>query len=246
MISLILAAGKGERLGLHRNKCMLEYQGKSLLGHNLERASEVCEKIYVVVGHGKEDIMKGFGDQYNNIPIQYIVQAEQRGLIDAVEKSKEHITEDFFLLLGDEVLVESRHRLMLDKFRNENLFGVCGVKYSTPDKIRRTYTIETIGEKIVKLVEKPSTILSLWQGTGHCMFKNDILRYLDCKPRDIAEWIQLAVDDGKLVKAFEICSEFFNINTKQDLEELTEFNDRKASHELTTSAPYKLSGITSQ
>lgn len=233
MISLILAAGKGKRLSLPTNKCMLEYQGEPLLGHNLERASEVSNRILIVVGHKREDIVRRFGDQYNNIPIQYIVQAEQKGLIHAIETSKEHITEDFFLQLGDEILLGSKHRLMLHKFHNEDLFGVCGVKYSTPEKIRRTYTIETMSEKIVKLVEKPSIILSLWQGTGQCMFKKDILQYLDCKPRDIAEWIQLAVDDGKLVKMFEICSEFFNINTEQDLKELTEFDHEEVAHELT-------------
>ncbi len=232
MISLILAAGKGERLGLPGNKCMLEYKGEPILGYSLERASEVSNKILIVVGHKKEDIMRRFGDQYNNIPIQYIVQAEQKGLMHAIETSKEHITEDFFLQLGDEILLESKHRLMLHKFHDEGLFGICGVKYSTPEKIWRTYTLETIGEKIVKLVEKPRTVLSLWQGTGECMFKNEILQYLDGKPRDIAEWIQLAVDDGKLVKMFEVCSEFFNINTEQDLKELTAFDHWEAAHEL--------------
>lgn len=231
MISLILAAGKGERLRIQGNKCMLSYQQKPLLGHNLDRASEVSDKILIVVGHGKEEIMRRFGDQYHNIPIQYIVQNEPKGLIDAIERSKNHITEDFFLQLGDEILIESRHKLMLQKFHNDDLFGVCGVKHSTPEKIKKTYTVEVVGEKIVKLIEKPTTVLSFWQGTGHCMFKKDILQYLDRKPRDIAEWMQLAVDDGKLVKTFEICSEYFNINTEQDLKELEEFDRRKAWHE---------------
>jgi dTDP-glucose pyrophosphorylase len=234
MKALILAGGRGKRLGEitnSMNKCMLELGGKPVLEYNIERAFEIdeIEEIVIVVGHRAEDIINRYGIDYKGKRIRYVIQWEQRGLVHAIECGKEAIGNDnFFLLLGDEVLINSRHKEMLKKFKDEDLFGICGVMIQKDkSKISRTYTVLVDDNgRIFRLIEKPKKALNNWQGTGHCIFKNEILSYIERTPihpergeKELPDLIQCAVDDGQLVKIFDICDEYRNINSQEDLEE---------------------------
>lgn len=234
MKALILAGGRGKRLGNITNsinKCMLELSGKPVLDYNIERVCEIegLEEIVIVVGHRAEDIINGYGIEYKGKRIRYVIQWEQKGLVHAIECCKEAIgKDDFFLLLGDEVLVNSRHKEMMEKFRDEDLFGICGVMtQKDKSKISRTYTVLVDdNDRIFRLIEKPKKALNNFQGTGHCIFKNEILSYIERTPthpergeKELPDLIQCAVDDGQLVKIFDICDEYTNINSEEDLRE---------------------------
>lgn len=234
MKALILAAGRGKRLGEAKgdfNKCMLELGGKPVLEYNLERAADLkdVDEIIIVVGYRAEDIINRYGKSFRGKEISYVLQWEQHGLVHAIGHSREAIgKEDFFLLLGDEVLINSRHKEMLEKFKKEKLFAVCGVCVAKDrSKISRTYTVisDTDGT-IFRLIEKPKKALNDYQGTGHCIFKNDILSCIERTPihhqrgeKELPDLIQCAVDDGHKIKIFDVCDEYTNINTEEDLRE---------------------------
>jgi dTDP-glucose pyrophosphorylase len=232
MKALILAGGRGKRLGNITdsiNKCMLILGGKPVLEYNIERAAEIHEinEILIVVGHRAEDIINRYGIEYKGKRIRYVIQWEQKGLVHAIECAKEMIGgDDFFLLLGDEVLINSRHKEMLEKFIEEKLFAICGVMFQKDQsKISKTYTVLTDDNgRIFRLIEKPRKALNNWQGTGHCIFKNEILNYIERTPihpergeKELPDLIQCAVDDGRVVKIFNICDEYTNINSEKDL-----------------------------
>ncbi|MCJ7631275.1 nucleotidyltransferase family protein [Candidatus Bathyarchaeota archaeon] len=231
--ALILAGGRGKRLGStpdSTNKCMLVVQGRPVLEYNLDRAVDLdVEEIVLVVGYKAENIINRYGTSYRSKRIRYVIQWEQRGLVHAIECSKDAIgKDDFFLLLGDEVLVGSRHKNMLKAFQGNDVFVVCGVMTQRDiQKISRTYTVLTAeNEKVLRLIEKPKKVLNNWQGTGHCMFKNDIFSYIERTPihperkeKELPDLIQCAIDDGQLVKIFNICDKYTNINSKEDLKE---------------------------
>lgn len=232
MKALILAGGRGRRLENitnSMNKCMLTLGGRPVLEYNIERAVEIDEidEIILVVGYRAEDIINRYGIEYKGKRIRYAIQWEQKGLVHAIECAKDAIRKSsFFLLLGDEVLVNSRHKEMLKKFKEEDLFGICGVTFQkNKNKISRTYTVLVDDDgKILRLIEKPRKALNNWQGTGHCIFKNKILSYINRTPihpergeKELPDLIQCAVDDGQLVKIFNICDEYTNINSEEDL-----------------------------
>ncbi|OFV67071.1 MAG: glucose-1-phosphate thymidylyltransferase [Candidatus Syntrophoarchaeum butanivorans] len=237
MKALILAGGRGRRLGNltnSMNKCMIGLGGKPVIEYNLARAAEIEEiaEIVVVVGHRAEEIINRYGISYNGKRIQYVIQWEQKGLVHAIECAKDAIgKDDFFLLLGDEVLVNSRHKEMLEVFKQENLFGICGVVFQHDlTKISRTYTVivDDAG-RVFRLIEKPKKALNNFQGTGHCIFKNEILSYIERTPihpergeKELPDLIQCAVDDGQVVKIFDICDAYTNINSEEDLKEAEE------------------------
>lgn len=237
MKALILAGGRGQRFGAlteSMNKCLLELEGKSILEYNLDRAAELdLDEIVIVVGYRAEDIINRYGTDYKGIRIRYIIQWEQKGLVHAIECAKNTIDkDDFFLLLGDEVLINSRHQEMLNKFKNEDLFAVCGVTLQNEvEKISRTYTVLIDDNlRVFRLIEKPKKALNNWQGTGHCIFKNEILSYIDRTPihfergeKELPDLIQCAVDNGHFVKIFNICDYYTNINSEDDLRDLHEF-----------------------
>lgn len=233
MKALILAGGRGKRLGSipdSSNKCMLEVKGRPVLEYNLDRAVELdADKIIIVVGHKAEDIINTYGINYKGKRIRYVIQWEQKGLVHAIECAKDAVDkDDFFLLLGDEVLVNTRHKEMLKVFLREDVFAICGVMFQKEkEKIRKTYTVLTDDNgRIIRLIEKPKKALNNWQGTGHCMFKNGILSYIERTPihnerkeKELPDFIQCAVDDGWSVKIFDICDAYTNINSEEDLKE---------------------------
>ena len=60
MIFIILAAGKGTRLyPLTKPKCLIKYQGKSILDHQLENCKKMnITKIFLVCGYKSSQIKK--------------------------------------------------------------------------------------------------------------------------------------------------------------------------------------------
>jgi len=233
MKAVILAGGRGKRLGdttKCTNKCLLALNNRPVIEYNLDRALECrVDEIIIVVGHCAEDIINRYGTEYRGAKIHYVIQWEQKGLVHAIESCKNAIgKDDFILLLGDEVLINSRMPAMMDIFINDSPFVLCGVLHQEDHrKIGKTYTVLAGNEsRIFRLIEKPKTTTTDIQGTGHCIFRNEILTYIDRTPihpergeRELPDLIQCAVDDGKVVKYFTVCEKYTNINDKNDLAE---------------------------
>ncbi len=231
MKALILAGGRGKRLGAvsdGQNKCMLKIRSRPLIEYSLDCAicTDISEMI-IVVGHNAEEIINSYGNRYNGKPIKYVIQLEQKGLVHAIECAKEVIEkEDFRLMLGDELMINPQHQLMIDIFEEENLFGICGVVIvEDMDLIKKTYSvIQSEDNRIYRLVEKPSKPMNDIMGTGNCIFENEILSYIDQTPinqkrgeKELPDLIQCAIDEGNIVKSFKICDHYVNINVPEEI-----------------------------
>lgn len=231
MKALILAGGRGKRLdevSTNSNKCMIPISGKPAIEYSLcyAAATDISE-IVVVVGYQAEKIINFFGNRYDGRKLNYVIQWEQKGLVHAIGCAKDAIgKEDFMLLLGDEILVNPRHRNMLDEFTKTNVFALCGILHvDNKELIKRTYTlINDDDNTIYRLVEKPRNPLNNLMGTGQCVFDNATFEYVDVTPihherkeKELPDLIQCAIDDGKLVKSFVICDKYTNINSKEDI-----------------------------
>lgn len=231
MKSVILAGGRGTRLdelSAVKNKCMTRVNGKPVIEYSLDCAVAAdVEEIIIVVGHRAEEIINSYGNRYKDKQLKYVVQWEQHGLVHAISCARESIGGDnFMLLLGDEIYINARHRDMLKRFREGDVFALCGVLW-VEDKefISRTYTLfQSDNNRIHRLIEKPRNPLNNFMGTGSCIFKNEILDYIETTPvhyirkeKELPDLIQCAIDDGKLVESFNISSRYVNINTKDDI-----------------------------
>jgi len=232
MKALILAAGRGKRLGettAEKNKCLLEVAGRSLLAYSLDCASKIPQvsEIIVVVGYQADQITDKFGNQYGGKPLKYVFQKEQKGLVSAIEYAKDAIgKDDFMLMLGDELMTNPRHLEMIRAFEIENVFGLCGVLVvENRELIKRTYAIfQDKDGRILRLIEKPQNPANNIMGTGNCLFKNEILDYIPKTPinqnrgeKELPDLIQVAIDDGEIIKPFNICHRYFNVNVKEEM-----------------------------
>jgi dTDP-glucose pyrophosphorylase len=233
MKTLILAGGRGKRLSQltnEKNKCMIEVGGQPLIKYSLDCALKTdVSEIVIVVGHMAEEIINTFGNNYRGKRIRYVFQPEQKGLVHAIECAKEALNkDDFMLMLADELMVNPKHREMIKKFQEENLFALCGMmKVEDKNLVKKTYaTIPGEVGQIFRLIEKPNKPMNNLMGTGNCLFKNEILSYIPQTPinqkrgeKELVDLIQCAIDEGKLVKSFLICDQYFNVNSPEEIKE---------------------------
>ncbi len=231
MKALILAGGRGSRLNeftKDKNKSMIKLFEKPLIEYNLEHAvNGQVNEIIIVVGYKKEEIINFVGKDYQGIPVKYVVQEKQRGLVHAIECSKEALgNSDFLLMLGDEIIPRAKIKSMIKKFEKENLFTICGIVHEE-DKLSLGKTYSTMVNRkgrIFRLIEKPKIPINNIKGTGHCIFKNEILDYINRTPvnsnrgeKELVDLIQVSVDDGKKVFIYPISQAgYVNVNTKED------------------------------
>jgi dTDP-glucose pyrophosphorylase len=237
MKTLILAAGRGKRLGElseDKNKCMLLIRGKPLIEYSLDCAIQIdSSEIIIVIGYRGSEIVKCYGQTYYGKQIVYVEQKEQHGLVHAIECAKEAIgKEDFMLMLGDELMINPRHKGMIGLFSAEKLFGVCGVvKVEDMNLVKKTYSVvQSNDEKIIRLIEKPNNPQNNLMGTGNCVFRNDILSYIPKTPinqnrseKELPDLIQCAIDDGKVVGVFDICDRYVNVNIPDEIEKVESY-----------------------
>jgi dTDP-glucose pyrophosphorylase len=232
MKALILAAGRGRRLKERtdeHNKCMLPLFGRPLIEYSLENAVRAgVSEIIAVVGYRAEEVINRFGIEYRGVRVQYVLQDDPRGLVHAIECAQSAIAgEDFMLFLADEILWTPKHAEMVARFEAEQLTVICGVVRETdPDEIRKTYAVieDERDQRIYRLIEKPRNPPNQIRGTGNCIFRSQIFEYIPLTPinqnrreKELPDLIQCAIDDGLLVKSFDIGDGYVNINTPADI-----------------------------
>lgn len=233
MKALVLAAGRGRRLGAQsseQNKCMLPLFGRPLIEYSLVNAVRAgVEEIVMVVGYRAEQIINAYGIEYQGVRVQYVLQEDPSGLVHAIECSEEAIGgQDFMLFLADEILWAPRHAEMVSRFEEDGLAVICGVvREPNPDEIRKTYAVieDDRDQRIYRLIEKPRNPPNAIRGTGNCIFRSRIFDYVPLTPinqnrkeRELPDLIQCAIDDGLPVKSFDIGEGYVNINTPADIE----------------------------
>lgn len=233
MKALVLAGGRGSRLKSFtedKNKSMYKFNGRPLIEYSLQNATRTgIDEVIIVVGYKAEQIINRFGNNYNGIPVRYVIQWEQKGLVHAIECSRDAIEgSDFMLFLADEILMEPKHGPMFDHFKEENLFALCGIVWvAEMERIKKTYSIiyDDRNQRIYRLIEKPRKPFNKMMGTGNCIFRNEILNYIPLTAinqqrgeKELPDMIQCAIDDGNLVKFFDIGGNYINVNTVDDID----------------------------
>lgn len=101
---VILAAGKGTRMRSDKPKVLHTLAGKSFLQHVVDRAQEIhARNIFVVVGHGAEEVKSEIADPN----ITFVDQHEQLGTGHAVQQVLPYLEDDaaVLILYGDVPLI---------------------------------------------------------------------------------------------------------------------------------------------
>lgn len=120
--AIILAAGKSTRMNSARPKPLHEVCGRPMLWYVLRACYDAgCEKVMVVVGHGRDEITTQFGDDRRII---WIDQAQQLGSGHAARMCEKHLKKidgDVFVLAGDAPLIRGEVlRTLLEAHREDS------------------------------------------------------------------------------------------------------------------------------
>lgn len=107
-IAILLAAGQSTRMNTRLAKVLHEVCGRPMLAYVIDACRDAgVDKIIVVVGYGKEQVIERFG-QFKDI--EFVEQAEQRGTGHAVMCCRDKIREfkgQTLILCGDAPLIRS-------------------------------------------------------------------------------------------------------------------------------------------
>ena len=230
MKGVVLAAGRGRRIQdiTHGgSKCLLQINKKSIIRWNVERLCSLPEvtECIVVVGHDAAAIMYDVGNECNSKRVSYCFQKQQAGLINALEAAKTAIGDsDFFMVLGDEYLIEDNYSEALQLFRVENYSCLIGIlEVEDENEIKKTYTFRNQDGQIFDFVEKPEKPFNNLKGTGNVIFRNNILCLLDEVPinpkrgeKELVDLFNLMIGRQLKIGSFDVAKEYFNINTRED------------------------------
>ncbi len=107
VLTIILAAGEGTRMKSSRNKVLHKLGGKPLIGHVVELAAGISEKVVCVVGHQAGKVKKT-ASRYGEL--EFVHQEEQLGTGHAVQQAENYIAEHqgpVLILYGDTPLIKN-------------------------------------------------------------------------------------------------------------------------------------------
>jgi len=229
-IGVIPAAGRGVRIYPKTKaipKVMLQIGGKPIIQRNIElmRDRLGVSEIYIVISYLGHVIRNYFGDGSKfGVKINYVINNDMsKGLVNSIYVMKEHVKTDFFVILGDEIYIDSNHEKLL-KLKPRNFDAVIGIKRAKSAlEIKKNYSVEIGNGKIKALVEKPETITNDYVGCGTYLFSPKIFEYIEKTPKskrsgivELTDVIGLMAHDG-LVSPFFLKGDYINVNTSEDL-----------------------------
>lgn len=230
MIAVLLAAGRGTRMGqltADTPKPLLTLRGKPILVHILDglRAAGV-EQAVIVTGYLGDKIEAALGNgRALGIQLTYRRQTEPNGTAQALLLASDALTSEPFLLSwGDIVVSRSLYREMVDDFTAEPCDALLSVNpVDDPWRGGAVYVDDRM--RVTELVEKPprGTATTGWNNAGIFVFSEAIIAYaqrLQASPRgeyELPQALAAMIADGRRVRAHAVTGYWSDLGTPQDL-----------------------------
>jgi NDP-sugar pyrophosphorylase family protein len=217
---IILCGGKGTRfmpLSIDKQKGMIEVAGKPILGHIIDYWKQYCSEFIFIVSYKKEDIIayaKKLG-----INAKFIEETEIKGIANAITLAKDSVSDNFVVVLGDCIC---KGKFEFPK-NMEMGFGVCIT--DNDDDIRRSFSVETKGNFVTKVVEKPQVLPNNYCGMGFYFFNRNIFRYIKETPQSkinglvqITDCLQTAINNNVKMSPVFFYGDYLNMTNVYDIE----------------------------
>jgi NDP-sugar pyrophosphorylase family protein len=233
MKAIILAAGKGKRMGeltKELPKPMVQVHGKPILEHIVEglRDHAGIRDFFIITGHCAEVIEDYFGDgSSSRITITYGRQEVADGTGKAPELAKDWVGSSPFLLSYGDILMQPDLYAGLVKAFDAD--GVISVKRGENTSqggavvFNNDFNLERIIEKAA-----PGTVTSPWYNAGIYGFKPVLFEYtsrLEKSPRgeyELTDALSAMASSGLKIKGYELKGNWADVRDPQVLESLNQ------------------------
>ena len=182
MTAVVLAGGKGERLGGNTSKPMVEIGGKPVLEHIITQLKAASvQEVIIYVNHLREVISDYFGDGSGfGIPIRYHESPDFMGTAGIVKGLEDRLKNaPFYVVYGDCYsnyrLEQLRHAHCLFKARHSEIVGTIGLWVREDACPAGIATVDSDG-RIERFKEKPKPeeVFSHLVNTAHYFFEPSI------------------------------------------------------------------------
>lgn len=225
--AVILAAGRGRRLGYHTNalpKPMLRVLGKPILDYILANLAYVgINRVLLVVGYLNEHIRSAYSHNSKfGLNISFAEQTEQSGTGAATLLSRNFVgDEPFFLGWGDSLATVNEYESLFQMFKTEQPEALMMLNY-----VKNTQAgaeVDFQNGKIVSIREKPEKCNPGWNQAGMAIYKPSIYTHLEKVSTSIRGEIEFtdAVKDliisGASVMGIPMETERLHISTIEDI-----------------------------
>ena len=201
MKAVILVAGEGTRmrpLTTTRPKVMLPIANKPILEHIVDAAVDAGIDEFVFITGYFEDSIKDYfkGGEKLGAKIEYVHQTQQRGTADAIGCARGSVTGQFVVLNGD-VLISSDYLAKLISREEDAVITVKEVENPSDFGV-----IETSGERVTKIIEKPDVPPTNLANAGIYLFDDSIFEFIDKTTLsergelEITDSLQMLIDSG--------------------------------------------------
>lgn len=175
MQTVILAAGQGTRLRpLSESvpKPMLPVAGRPIAAHVADAAvAGGADELIFVTGYMGEVVEEYFGETYQGVPVSYATQEEQLGTAHAVRAAREHVSEEFAVLNGDNLYDPES---IIELFANGPAIGVFEVENPSNYGV-----LSTEGGRVTDIIEKPAEPPTNLANAGVYLFPAEARKFLD-------------------------------------------------------------------
>ena len=232
LIGVIPAAGSGVRARPYSyevHKGLFAIDGESNIARiiRLMRDEMGIEEIVIVLGYMGDSIRETFGDGSDySVKISYIEnQHLDRGWAWSVLLAKPYLAgRHACVMLSDEFFLNTNHRELAKSNYKDCTAVVTVMETEDPDLIRKNFSVERDGTRVVRLVENPLSIPNKILGMANFICAPDVFKFLENaydsgRPSiDFVNFIDELIRDGHRVSLFELTGEYVNLNDVASLE----------------------------
>lgn len=218
---VVICGGKGSRLmplSSDTAKSLVTVGDRTVLEVLTDFWSpHVCSYVFIL-NHFKETLLA----EIRRLGVAFEVVEESGpplGIANALCQARDLVQGRFVTVLGD-CLCDGEFHL---PSRSE--MGVGVARGMAPEVISRNYSVELSSERIVRVEEKPETVVNDLCGTGFYFFDQRIFDIIDHTPPskrrnkvELTDAIQTAIDRGIDVGPFLLEGNYLNLTFPADLE----------------------------
>ena len=221
---IILAAGRGTRMKSNTPKVLHTLCNKPMIHYIIDESKKITSSIDVILSHKFEEVKKEIEPFNVRIHKQNLKKYPGTG---GALKEIPFLEDKILILNGDMPLIREDELKKFFEIEADIIMSI--MKLDNPDGYGRVVIEDGNVKKIVE--QKDATLEELkipFVNAGVYMFKKEILeKYIPIldnnnaqKEYYLTDIIEMAVKDGKTVKAIEVNEEDFKgINSKKDLAE---------------------------
>ena len=231
LIGIIPAAGSGIRARpytyeLHKGMFLID--GKPNIQRHLElmRDEMGIEEIVIVLGYMAETITEFFGDgSEHGVRLTYVEnQHLDKGWAWSVLLAKPYMAGRLgVVMLADEFYLDSNLG-EITKIDGEFSVVVPVKPVDNPDLIKKDFSVERDGSRIVRLVENPVSTPNDLLGMAAFVVQPDVMTELEAafeggrSSLDFVTFVDDLIRNGQTVGAFDLVGDYINLNDVASME----------------------------